>query len=62
MRLATRFACKSAGFGKLSQRTRSYQISFFLFISPRANDFASALVPAVGLRQSRVSGTLTVDR
>ena len=44
--LATRFSCKSAGFDKLSQRTRSYQISFFLFISPTANDFASVLLKA----------------
>ena len=40
---ATRFSCKRAGFDKLSQRTRSYQLSFFLFISPTANDFASTL-------------------
>ena len=48
IRLAMRFFCQSAGFDKLSQRTRSYQLSFFLFISPTANDFASALPSGAG--------------
>ncbi len=44
IRLATRFACKRAGFDTRSQRTRSYQLSFFLFISPTA----TAMFPVVG--------------